>query len=128
METLAGAVPYISLSNYTIKQTSMKYFKLFSITLLTASQLRSMIVSEVRQTPLHKEINMNSTKVIEAIEASDLWKRLNATCLATYEKEGSRPSDEEYQALRNILICQVMMNDESVKAIMAHETYEALRN
>ena len=71
---------------------------------------------------------MNSTKVIEAIEASDLWKRLNATCLATYEKEGRRPSDEEYQALRNILICQVMMNDESVKAIMAQETYEALRN
>ena len=38
------------------------------------------------------------------------------------------PSEEEYQALRNILICKVMLEDPKVYEIIAEYTYKELNN
>jgi hypothetical protein len=62
--------------------------------------------------------------IIEAIEQSELWKQLNATCKKVYEQENRRPSDEEYQALRNMLIAKVIKDDPSVRAMMMQEIWE----
>ena len=62
--------------------------------------------------------------IIEAIEQSELWKQLNATCKKVYEQENRRPSDEEYQALRNMLIAKVIKDDPSVRTMMMQEIWE----
>ena len=62
--------------------------------------------------------------IIEAIEQSELWKQLNATCKKVYEQENRRPSGEEYQALRNMLIAKVIKDDPSVRAMMMQEIWE----
>lgn len=65
-------------------------------------------------------------EIIEAISNSEYFKRLNAVAKATYEKENRRPSDEEYQTLRNILICKTMLEDEAVKHMVSQSVWNEL--
>lgn len=70
---------------------------------------------------------MNTDKIIEMIEQSELWIRLNETCKKMYEAEGRTPSEEEYQALRNILIFKVMQADKSISEEVAKQVWESLQ-
>lgn len=69
----------------------------------------------------------NLDAIIKHIEKSELWGRLNKKCMAMYEKEKRVPSEEEYQALRNMLISKVMMEDPEVSEMMAKFTWEELQ-
>ena len=62
-------------------------------------------------------------QIIEMIEKSELWKNLNASVKALYVAEGREPSQEEYQALRNILIMKVIKETPEIMEIMSAETY-----
>lgn len=66
-------------------------------------------------------------EVIEAVEQSQLWKTLNSSVKALYEKENRIPSSEEYQALRTMLICKVMLVDENVKAVAGRAMWNELQ-
>lgn len=68
--------------------------------------------------------NTMNNDIIKAIEQSELWKQLNATCKKVYEQENRRPSDEEYQALRNMLIAKVIKDDSTVREMMMKEIWE----
>lgn len=70
---------------------------------------------------------MNTDKIIEMIEQSELWNRLNETCKKMYEAEGRTPNEEEYQALRNILIFKVMQADKSISEEMSKQVWESLQ-
>lgn len=70
---------------------------------------------------------MNTDKIIEMIEQSELWIRLNETCKKMYEAEGRIPSEEEYQALRNILIFKVMQADKSISEELSKQVWESLQ-
>ena len=65
-------------------------------------------------------------QIIQAINKSEYFKRINASAKAVYESAGREPSAEEYQALRNVLICQTMLEDETVRAIVAKSVYAEL--
>lgn len=66
-------------------------------------------------------------KVIGMIQQSPLWAELNAKAKVLYEKHGRTPSEEEYEALRNIIICRVMIEEPAIREVMARETYEYFR-
>ena len=66
-------------------------------------------------------------EVIEAVEQSKLWKVLNASAKSLYEKENRIPSKEEYQALRSVLICKVLLTDEKVKSIACQAMWKELQ-
>lgn len=71
--------------------------------------------------------NKNIDVIIKHIEKSELWERLNNKCREMYQSHNRAPSDEEYQALRNILICKVMMEDPEVCEMMARFVWEELQ-
>lgn len=73
-----------------------------------------------------KEKNIDA--VIKHIEKSELWERLNNKCKAMYGAYNRVPSEEEYQALRNILISKVMLEDPEIFEMMAKFTWEELQN
>lgn len=66
--------------------------------------------------------------IIKAIENSPVWEDLNNRCKDIYKKNNRMPSEEEYQALRNILICKTMLEDKEVMKEMAKYTYKELNN
>lgn len=68
-----------------------------------------------------------TNEVIEMIEKSPLWAELNAKAKAAYEEHNRVPSDEEHEALRNIIICRVMLEEPAIREVMARETYEHFR-
>lgn len=68
-------------------------------------------------------------QIIEkAINGSEFWRNINARVKAVYEKENKIPSDEEYQALRTVLVCKTMLEDkevfETVSSLMAKASYD----
>ena len=63
------------------------------------------------------------TQIIEMIEQSEMWKSLNEGVKALYVAEGREPGQEEYQALRNMLIMKVMKEDPRIMEMLATETY-----
>lgn len=69
----------------------------------------------------------NIDTIIKHIEKSELWERLNKKCKSMYEEHSRTPSEEEYQALRNVLISKVMMEDPEVFEMMARFTWEELQ-
>ena len=71
--------------------------------------------------------NKNINTIIKHIEKSELWERLNNKCREMYQSYNRTPSDEEYQALRNILICKVMLEDPEIKEMMCQYTWEELQ-
>lgn len=66
--------------------------------------------------------------IIKAIENSPIWEDLNNRCKDIYKKNNRMPSEEEYQALRNILICKTMLEDKEAMKEMAKYTYKELNN
>ena len=66
-------------------------------------------------------------KVFEAIAISPLFLRLNKNIKALYEREGRIASDEEYKAIRAMIIGKVMINDKNVAGVLAKSLYTELR-
>ena len=66
-------------------------------------------------------------KVFEAIATSPLFIRLNKNIKALYEREGRIASDEEYKAIRAMIIGKVMINDKNVADVLAKSLYTELR-
>ena len=67
-------------------------------------------------------------KIENEINKSPLWHKLNELCKKEYEKVGKVPNKEEYQSLRNILICKVIMNDLEVRKALSSEVWAILEN
>lgn len=53
-------------------------------------------------------------RIIQAIENSELWVRLNNRMERTIKESGKALSPEQYQAIRNIMISKVMAEDPNV--------------
>lgn len=64
--------------------------------------------------------------IITSIENSPIWKDLNDRCKKVYEAHNRVPSKEEYQALRNVLICKVILEDSEVRNLTADCIYSEL--
>jgi hypothetical protein len=64
--------------------------------------------------------------IITSIENSPIWKDLNDRCKKVYEEQNRVPSKEEYQALRNVLICKVILDDSKVHSLTAGYVYSKL--
>lgn len=67
-------------------------------------------------------------KIIELINGSDLFKRLNERCKNLYEQSSREPSEEEYQTLRNMLICKTMLEDEKLFQEISQQVWKANQN
>ncbi len=63
----------------------------------------------------------------KVFEGSELWKEVNQKAKNLYEAHNRIPSEEEYQALRNVLICKVVLEDKEVFNKVAELTYNELR-
>ena len=63
-------------------------------------------------------------KIIKKIEGSEKWEMLNKKVKELYESHSKTPSEEEYQALRNMMIYKVMMEDKEIMNLMAEECYK----
>lgn len=57
---------------------------------------------------------INTKKLETAINNSQLWKDINAKAKAMYEEIGREPSEEEYQALRSVLIFKTIKDDPEI--------------
>lgn len=53
-------------------------------------------------------------RIIQAVENSELWVRLNNRMERTIKESGKTLSPEQYQAIRNIMISKVMAEDPNV--------------
>lgn len=71
--------------------------------------------------------NQITETMMKAIQESPLFTKLNADIKKMYEDNNKIPSEEEYQALRNMIICKVMLDDKEVKEKIAKTTYDELR-
>lgn len=71
--------------------------------------------------------NQITETMIREVEKSPLWKKLNEGVKKLYEDNNRVPSEEEYQSLRNMLVCKVMLEDKNVKEAIAKATYDELR-
>ena len=65
--------------------------------------------------------------IIKAIENSEIWLDLNARCKAKVEEMGIELNEEQYQAIRNVLISKVMLEDKEVFNQIAKLTFESLQ-
>lgn len=65
--------------------------------------------------------------VQKAIENSPVWLKLNAEVKALYEANNRVPSEEEYTALRTMLICRTMLDDENVRRAVSDDVWEQLQ-
>ncbi len=70
---------------------------------------------------------MFTDNVSQAVQASPLWKVLNDKAKAMYEEVGRTPSTEEYEALRTMLVCKVMLEDPNVQEVACQSMYAELR-
>ena len=66
-------------------------------------------------------------KIIESIENSPIWKDLNNKCKEMYKTHNKVPSEKEYRALRNILICKVMLEDTNVYDMLSEFVWKSLQ-
>lgn len=71
-------------------------------------------------------IDMN--KIEKAINNSPLWLEINAKAKAMYEESGREPSEEEYQALRNVLIFKTIKDDPNVLKLYQDMVWEDLQS
>lgn len=72
----------------------------------------------------NKEEDKMTDKIIEAIQNSSMFISLNSNIKDLYEKEGRTASEEEYQAVRNMIITKVMAEDKNIMELIAKETYK----
>jgi methionine salvage enolase-phosphatase E1 len=69
---------------------------------------------------------IDTNKLQEAINKSELWQEINAKAKAMYEAAGIIPSEEEYQALRNVLIFKTIKDDASVLKLYQDMVWQEL--
>ena len=67
-------------------------------------------------------------RIEKHITNSPYWERLNKTCKEAYKAAGKTPSEKEYQSLRSIIICKVIMEDQQVRKNLSSEVWEVLEN
>ena len=67
-------------------------------------------------------------RIEQEINKSPLWHDLNKTCKEAYKAAGKTPSEKEYEALRSIIICKVIMEDQQVRKNLFSEVWEVLEN
>lgn len=68
-----------------------------------------------------------TNEIVKAIEKSPMWKVLNEKVKEKYEEAGRTPSEEEYKAVRKMLMLKVMKEDPKVKETVTYQTYMELR-
>lgn len=68
-------------------------------------------------------MSMFTENVMKAVQDSPLWKKVNEDAKALYLAHGRNPSDEEYQALRTMLICKVMLEDPTIQDVACEAMY-----
>lgn len=66
---------------------------------------------------------MFTDNVSGAVQASPLWVALNQKAKEMYEQTNRIPCEEEYTALRTMLICKVMLEDPSVQEVACQSMY-----
>jgi len=66
-------------------------------------------------------------RIKKAVEASPVWKQLNAQVKRLYRQHNRIPTDEEYQAVRTMILCKVALEDKNVMKALSDCTWEALR-
>lgn len=71
--------------------------------------------------------NQITETMMEAVQESPLFAKLNADMKKIYKDNNKVPSEEEYQLVRNMIICKVMLDDKEVKEKIARATYDELR-
>lgn len=67
-------------------------------------------------------------KIKKAVEASPVWEQLNTQVKRLYQQHNRIPSDEEYQAVRTMILCKVALEDKNVMKTLINCTWEILRN
>ena len=101
------------------------YAKIVHARVLTYSHVRDIISYKVEG---DKTGGKTMENIIKSIEGSELWIGLNKRIKALYEAEGREATEEEYQAVRNMMIYKVMLEDPEVIEAAAKSVYEELRN
>jgi methionine salvage enolase-phosphatase E1 len=71
---------------------------------------------------------IDTNKLQNAINNSSLWQEINANAKSMYEESGREPSEEEYQALRNVLIFKTIKDDPNVLKLYQDMVWEELQN
>jgi len=66
-------------------------------------------------------------KIKTAVETSPVWEQLNARVKRLYQQHNRIPTDEEYQAVRTMILCKVALEDKNVMKALSDCTWEALR-
>lgn len=66
-------------------------------------------------------------KIKNAFEKSPIWAEVNAQVKRLYEQYNRIPTDEEYQAVRTMILCKVALEDKNVMKALSDCTWEALR-
>lgn len=66
-------------------------------------------------------------QIQKVIESSPKWAEINAKVKALYQQFNRIPSDEEYQAVRTMIICKTALEDENVMKVLSDCTWEVLQ-
>lgn len=66
-------------------------------------------------------------RIETAVNGSPIWKQLNDKCKELYAQYDRTPTEEEYQALRTMLVCKVALDDPQVMKVFADCTFEVLK-
>lgn len=67
-------------------------------------------------------------EIIKVIEVSPMWADINKRVKTIYEKFNRYGSDEEYRAVRGMILYKVMMEDKEVQDKICKHMYEYYRN
>lgn len=66
-------------------------------------------------------------KIKTAVEASQIWEQLNTQVKRLYRQHNRIPTDEEYQAVRTMILCKVALEDKNVMKALSDCIWETLR-
>ena len=66
-------------------------------------------------------------KIKNAFEKSPIWAEVNAQVKRLYQQYNRIPTDEEYQAVRTMILCKVALEDKNVMEALSDCIWEALR-
>lgn len=58
---------------------------------------------------------------------SPVWKEINERIKNTYKKHNRKPTDEEYQMVRQIMACKAILEDENIMSTINKCTWEAVK-
>jgi methionine salvage enolase-phosphatase E1 len=70
---------------------------------------------------------VDTNKLQEAISNSPLWQELNKKAKEMYAETGKEPSEEEYQALRSVLIFKTIKDDPEVLKLYQDMVWEEVK-